>query len=77
MVKKWWDGSGVLRVGIATGIFSKGETITGAESGAVYILKSQQSEQQDQDDTFAENIPIQTSADGILDFTERNPFGEV
>ena len=77
LVKKWWDGSGVLRVGIATGIFSKGETITGAESGAVYILKSQQSEQQDQDDTFAENIPIQTSADGILDFTERNPFGEV
>ena len=33
-------------------------------------------EQQDQVDTYAENIVIQTESDGILDFTRRNPFGE-
>ena len=31
---------------------------------------------QDEYDVYADNIEFETEADNILDFTERNPFGE-
>ena len=76
-VKDWDATTGILKVGISTGIFTIGESITGGTSGAVYVLKSKTADDQDVDDVFAQNLTIESAADGILDFTERNPFGEI
>ncbi len=75
-VKKWDGSTKSLEISIISGSFISGEPITGSESNASYAFSNVQEEQQDQVDTYAENIVIQTEADGILDFTRRNPFGE-
>jgi len=74
-VKVWNSSDKTLKVSIADGAFTSGETITGSESGAVYTL--QQSNSDDTLDTFAQNNVIQSEADSILDFTQQNPFGQV
>ena len=74
-VKVWNSSDKTLKVSIADGSFTSGETITGSESGAVYTL--QQSNSDDTLDTFAQNDVIQSEADSILDFTQQNPFGQV
>lgn len=57
------------------GNFTPGETITGSESGVV-----QDSVGVDnltlENVEYADNKYIETTADDLLDFTERNPFGE-
>jgi len=57
------------------GNFTPGETITGSESGVV-----QDSVEVDnltlENVEYADNKYIETTADDLLDFTERNPFGE-
>lgn len=73
-VKEWNSSNNTLRVTIATGTFTYGETITGSESGAVYTLKNTNTD--DLLDTFADNDNIQREADDIIDWTQRNPFGE-
>ena len=71
---KSWDASTMeLNVSITTGAFTVGEVITGSTSGATYeyqIVAATNAE-----DGFAENTPIQSAADDIIDFTETNPFG--
>ena len=71
---KSWDASTMeLNVSIATGAFTVGEVITGSTSGATYeyqIVADTNAE-----DGFAENTPIQSAGDDIIDFTETNPFG--
>ena len=71
---KSWDASTMeLNVSIATGSFTVGEVITGSTSGATYeyqIVADTNAE-----DGFAENTPIQSAGDDIIDFTETNPFG--
>jgi len=74
-VKTWNASTKALTVSIVNGAFILGESITGGESGAVYSMRNQNSD--DLSDAFADNDTIETEADGILDFTERNPFGEV
>jgi hypothetical protein len=74
-VKVWNASDKTLKVSIANGTFTSGETITGSESGAVYTL--QRSDTDDLLDTYAENDVIQSEADSILDFSQKNPFGEV
>jgi len=58
-----------------TGNFTPGETITGLESGTV-----QDSVDVDnltlENVQYADNKYIEETADDLLDFTERNPFGE-
>ena len=61
-------------VGIATGTFNPGESITGDESSAVYTLAVDTTD--DIVDPNASNQIIQTSGDDILDWTQRNPFGD-
>ena len=73
-VKDWNESTRQLKVSIAAGTFAYGETITGSDSGAVYTLK--QTETDDLLDTFADNDNIQREADDIIDWTQRNPFGE-
>ena len=71
---KSWDASTMeLNVSITTGAFTVGEVITGSTSGATYeyqIVADTNAE-----DGFAENTPIQSAGDDIIDFTETNPFG--
>lgn len=74
-VKTWNSSTKSLTVSVITGAFAVGESITGNESGAVYSMKNQESD--DLLNAFADNDTIETAADNILDFTERNPFGEV
>lgn len=73
-VKKWDGVANTLEISIISGEFTQGEPIIGSESGASYGFFSVQT--QDEVDTYAENIIIQTESDDILDFTRRNPFGE-
>ena len=71
---KSWDASTMeLNVSIATGAFTVGEVITGSTSGATY--EYQIVADTNVEDGFAENTPIQSAGDDIIDFTETNPFG--
>jgi len=74
-VKSWDATTKTLVVGIATGTFLQGESITGEESSAVYTLAVDTTD--DLVTPFADNANIQTAGDDILDFTRSNPFGDV
>ena len=74
-VKSWDPATRIATVGIVTGFFQVGETIQGLESGATYRLEVQETD--NVIDEYNQNLDIETEADGILDFTERNPFGDV
>ena len=73
-VKSWDATTKTLVVGIATGTFLEGESITGDESSAVYTLAVDTTD--DIVSTYAENQVIQSSGDDILDWTRGNPFGD-
>jgi len=72
-VKRWDLDTYTLQVGITTGMFAPGETITGAKSGANYDIKV--SAANTTTDKYKQNIDLETEADAILDFSESNPFG--
>ena len=72
-VKRWDLDTYTLQVGITTGMFAPGETITGAKSGANYDIKV--SAANTTTDKYKQNIDLETEADAILDFSETNPFG--
>ena len=62
--------------------FQVGEKITGEESGAVYVIESVDYDRPNdfpseeyETNQYSENVEIETAADDLLDFTERNPFG--
>lgn len=60
-----------------TGDFTVGETLTGQTSSATATLSSITEDQyQFLNDSSAENKIIQTTAEGIIDFSETNPFSE-
>lgn len=56
------------------GTFLVGETLTGQTSG--FSINISSFDELDMKDTYAQNIEFETLGDNILDFTERNPFGE-
>jgi hypothetical protein len=72
-VRVWNSESSTLEVGTVTGEFTIGENIVGSTSGASYALRV--ADANPADDGFADNINIETEADAIIDFSERNPFG--
>ena len=72
-VASWNTADNILKVTIPTGDFAVGEVIVGA--GASYRIASIDSEV-DGDRDFASNETSEFEADQILDFSERNPFGE-
>ena len=73
LVKTWNAVSGELVISNSTGEFVMGENITGQESGAVYQLKIEQTD--NTVDEYPSNLEIENAADDILDFSETNPFG--
>jgi len=73
-VKSWDVDTKTLVVGIATGTFLQGESITGDESGAVYTLAVDTTD--DLVTPYADNATIQSTGDDILDWTRKNPFGD-
>ena len=82
-VKSWDLDTRILKISNIADPFRVGEILTGTAttitnpgmgSTGRYAIKSIQLD--DQYDTYAENIVIENEADGILDFTEINPFGE-
>jgi hypothetical protein len=76
-VKSWDFDTKVLKVSFvdnaATSGFYPGEIIVGSSSSAYYSVQSY--DQWDQYDKYSENIQIEEEADGIVDFSESNPFG--
>ena len=78
-VADWDYDTRILKVKITSGSFALGESIVGVGtsyggSNSNYKLFSINT--QDEYDPYAENIPIELEADGFLDFSERNPFGD-
>lgn len=72
-VKDWDATTSILEVSIVTGDFIEGEIIVGQESGARYTLGHE--EEYDLVTPFAQNDVIEREAEGIVDFTQQNPFG--
>ena len=56
------------------GTYLIGETLTGQESG--FFINISSFDELDMKDSYADNIEFETLGDDMLDFTERNPFGE-
>lgn len=54
--------------------YQVGETLTGVKSG--FSINISSFNEIDMEDAFASNIEFENTGDDILDFTERNPFGE-
>jgi hypothetical protein len=72
-VKSWNSTTNKLELSNITGDFSPGETLVGTASSATYQIKKVTVD--NLNDPFAQNKEIQTEADYILDFSEKNPFG--
>ena len=71
-VKDWDADTRILKVSIVGSNFATGELIVGAAAThKVYSIDTF-----DQYDEYAENIQIENGADGILDFSQKNPFGD-
>lgn len=74
-VSSWNSVTNTLRVITRTGTFVEDEMIIGDESGADWVVESFRT-QEDPNTDYDQNKYIQDESDGILDFTEKNPFGE-
>jgi hypothetical protein len=70
-VKDWDADTRILKVSIVNGNFANGELIVGAAAThKVYSINTF-----DEYDPYSENIEIEDEADGIVDFSQKNPFG--
>ena len=78
-VKSWDFTNRKLEVSINTGDFRSGEYITGTASSARYQVFSYSDDLSTQatGDEFFMNDEFEAAADELLDFTEKNPFGDV
>ena len=72
-VKEWDAVTNKLEISIVSGEFQVGENVTGEESGAKFMIFDTKTD--DLVTPYADNDNIETEADGIIDFSERNPFG--
>ena len=74
-VTEWNPTTRTLTVITRTGTFVEDEMLVGSESGADWVVESFRT-QEDPNTDYDQNKYIQDEADDILDFTEKNPFGE-
>jgi hypothetical protein len=72
-VNSWNSITNELEVFIITGEFKSGEIITGSTSNASYKLNIVNTD--NTVDPYAQNDEIEEEADLIIDFSDRNPFG--
>jgi hypothetical protein len=72
-VKEWDTTTNTLKVGFTNGDFIPGEIIVGSISSARYPL--QKYEIPDLYDKYEQNDEIQTESNSIVDFSEKNLFG--
>lgn len=74
-VSNWNPTTKMLTVISRNGTFVEDENIVGSESNAEWILESFRT-QEDSNTEYDQNKYIQDESDDILDFSEKNPFGE-
>jgi len=72
-VKSWDVDTNVLKVGINSGTFYRGEELIGEDSLASFAILS--FNDFDVYDPYAQNDEIQEISNKLLDFSESNPFG--
>jgi hypothetical protein len=72
-VREWDATTNTLEVANLTGDFLTNDIIQGAESGAIYKVRVVNTD--NIVDPYAQNDIFESEGDSILDFTERNPFG--
>ena len=75
-VKSWNASTRELQVINRTGKFNTAETVTGLTSGAKWSPESYNTLNNTSSE-YDQNYQIEQEADGIIDFTEVNPFGEI
>jgi len=75
-VKSWDSETRSLEVINRTGTFTTAEVITGQTSGAKWSPESYDTLNNTSSTYYAQNREIEDSADEIIDWTEKNPFGE-
>ena len=73
-VRNWDSVTNILDVYNINGSFAVGEDIVGSSSGASHKLRLLDTNPLD--DGYADNDNIEIEADSIIDFNERNPFGQ-
>ena len=73
-VAEWDEDTRTLSVAYANGTFDTNELICGYDSNAKWSVAS--FDTLDMTDSFSENRQLEDEADDIIDFTEKNPFGE-
>jgi len=75
-VKSWNSTTKVLKVYQMNGEFSNNDIIVGSISNASYMIKPQSKyDTLNFSDPFADNKNIELEADSIIDFSDKNPFG--
>jgi len=72
-VRTWSSITNILEVSNVSGAFVIGENIVGTASSASHKLRN--IDLNPNNDGFADNSSIETEADSIIDFSEKNPFG--
>ena len=79
-VHHWDSDTGILQITNTSSNFAIGEIVVGigtTQLGSDAARRIKSISDQDEYDEFADNIEIESEADTILDFTEKNPFGEI
>ena len=74
-VKSWNPTNRTLQLVDRTGDFKEGDTITGDDSGAMWQIGSFDSLNNTNND-YDKNREIENAADNLIDWAEKNPFGE-
>ena len=74
-VKSWDSVNRILQIINRTGTFATGENITGDDSGAVWTVATY-STIENTNSEYDQNAYIEQEADELIDWGERNPFGE-
>ena len=72
-VREWKSTTNTLEISNVTGDFLPNDIVQGGTSGAIYKVRVVNTD--NLVDPYAQNDIIESEADSILDFTERNPFG--
>ena len=78
-VANWDSDTGILQVINTSSNFALGEMVVGigtTQNGSDASHKIKSISDQDEYDEYADNIEVEDAADEILDFSEKNPFGE-